>query len=108
MWFPQRSYRLPLLFALSAIGAGSLQAQEPTAPTEEKKEESAPVAPAAPTVVSPATLNRLFDQADKAFADKDYDTVLSSIRELLQLLGDGKTYLRFPTNCCISISVLPT
>jgi tetratricopeptide (TPR) repeat protein len=96
MWFPQRSHRLPLVFALSAIGAGSLQAQEPAAPTEEKKEESAPAAPATPNVVSPATLNRLFDQADKAFADKDYETVLSSIRELLQLLGDGKNYPEVP------------
>ena len=96
MWFSQRSHRLPLVFALSALGAFSLQAQQPAPPSEEKKEEGAAAALATPTVVSPATLNRLFDQADKAFADKDYETVLSSIRELLQLLGDGRNFPEVP------------
>ncbi len=47
-------------------------------------------APAAPTLVSPATLNRLFGEAEAAFTAKDYTLAVSKIEELLKALGTGK------------------
>ncbi len=51
-------------------------------------EAPAPVVP--PPVTSPATLNRLFNEAEKAFGDKDYFTAITKIQELLKALGPGK------------------
>ncbi len=46
-------------------------------------------APAAPPVVpvAPATLNRLYNDADKAFSDKQYNVAVEKIQELLKMLG---------------------
>lgn len=46
--------------------------------------------PAAPVVVSVATLNRLFNEAEAAFTAKDYNAAVSRIQELLKTLGPGK------------------
>ena len=47
--------------------------------------------PAAPApVVGPATWNRLFNEAEAAFAAKNYDTVIAKIQELLAALGTNK------------------
>ncbi len=45
---------------------------------------------AAPAVTSPATLNRLFKEAETAFGAKDYFTCINKITELLKDLGQGK------------------
>lgn len=50
----------------------------------------APAAPALPVIASPATLNRLFSEAEAAFGAKQYDTAIAKIEELLKLLGPGK------------------
>lgn len=47
-----------------------------------------PAAP--PAVVSPATLNRVFGEAEAAFTAKDYNGAVAKIEELLKLLGPGK------------------
>src|SRR5215213_8955478 len=44
-------------------------------------------APPPPAPVAPATLNRLFNEAEKAFVDKQYDTAVAKIQELLKALG---------------------
>lgn len=49
-----------------------------------------PAPAAAPGVVSPATLNRLFGEAEAAFAAKQYDNAITKIKELLAALGTGK------------------
>lgn len=51
-----------------------------------------PAAPpaATPAVVSPATLNRVFGEAEAAFTAKDYNGAVTKIEELLKLLGPGK------------------
>jgi TolA-binding protein len=49
-----------------------------------------PVPPALPVIASPATLNRLFSEAEAAFGAKQYDTAIAKIEELLKLLGPGK------------------
>jgi tetratricopeptide (TPR) repeat protein len=41
-------------------------------------------------VVTPATLNRLFSEAEAAFTAKQYDTAITKIEELLRLIGPGK------------------
>jgi len=51
---------------------------------------AAPAAPAAPAVVAPATLNRVFGEAEAAMAAKNYDTAIAKIQELLKLLGPDK------------------
>ncbi len=50
----------------------------------------APAAPALPVIASPATLNRLFSEAEAAFGAKQYETAVAKIEELLKLLGPGK------------------
>jgi tetratricopeptide (TPR) repeat protein len=50
----------------------------------------APAAPVLPVVASPATLNRLFSEAEAAFGTQNYDTAIAKIEELLKLLGPGK------------------
>ncbi|MEO5914719.1 MAG: tetratricopeptide repeat protein [Luteolibacter sp.] len=70
------------LLAFSLLGfipATRLDAQTPPA---------TPAAPAAP--VAPATLNRLFNEAEAAFGEKQYDTAVSKIQELLVALGPNK------------------
>lgn len=47
-----------------------------------------PAAPAAPVAI--ATLNRLFTDAEAAFAAKQYDTAVTKIQELLAGLGSNK------------------
>lgn len=45
-------------------------------------------APAAP--VAPATLNRMFTEAETAFGAKEYNLAVEKIQELLKLLGNNK------------------
>lgn len=73
--------QLPALFACSVISLVSTARLDAQAPAPA-------AAPAAP--ISPAALNRLFADAEKAFADKDYPTAVSKIEELLQALGSNK------------------
>lgn len=48
-------------------------------------------APAAPVVpVAPSVLIQLFNEADKAFTEKQYDVAVAKIQEFLQKLGPGK------------------
>jgi len=52
------------------------------------KPPAAPSAPAAPVTASPALLNKLFGEAEKAFTDKDFNTAVAKIQELLTALGN--------------------
>lgn len=61
--------------ALHASGVMHSGAQQPAAPA------------APPAVVSPATLNRTFGEAENAFTAKDYNTAVAKIEELLKLLA---------------------
>ncbi len=61
---------------MGLVPAARLAAQEP------------PPAPAAP--VAPATLIRLYEEAEKAFAEKTYETAVSKIQELLAAIGNNK------------------
>jgi TolA-binding protein len=48
-------------------------------------------APAGPVgFVAPATLNRLFNEAEKAFEEKNYGTAVTKLEELIKLLGTKK------------------
>ena len=50
-----------------------------------------PAGPAAPPAVnSPGALNRIFTDAEAAFAAKDYPTAVTKIQELLKALGPNK------------------
>jgi tetratricopeptide (TPR) repeat protein len=42
------------------------------------------------TAVAPATLNRMFTEAETAFGEKEYDKAVEKIQELLELLGNNK------------------
>ncbi len=62
---------------LLASSPGLVMAQQPKPP-----------APApAPVTAGPATLNRLFNEADKAFSDKDYATAVTKLTELITAVG---------------------
>lgn len=53
--------------------------------------QDAPAAPAAPVAaVAPATLNRMFTEAEAAFGTKEYDKAVGKIEELLKALGPNK------------------
>lgn len=41
-------------------------------------------------IVAPATLNRMFNEAETAFGAKEYDKAVEKIQELLKVLGDNK------------------
>jgi TolA-binding protein len=41
------------------------------------------------TPVSPATINRIFKEAEAAFSNKDYGTSVAKCEELLKMLGPG-------------------
>lgn len=68
---------LPLVFA--AFG-----------PHADAQAPAAGPATGAATVVSPATWNRLFNEAEKAFTEKNYDTAVSKLKELIKSLGTNK------------------
>ncbi|MEY4569643.1 MAG: hypothetical protein RLZZ398_1082 [Verrucomicrobiota bacterium] len=61
---------------LAVIPTSRLEAQEPPVPTA--------------AAVAPTTLNRLFSEAEAAFAAKDYLTVVAKIEELLKSLGSNR------------------
>ncbi len=66
--------------ALFAGLAATSMAQDPPA---------APAAPAAPAeLISPAAINRLFNEVDAAFSSKDYASVISKIGQLLKALAN--------------------
>jgi tetratricopeptide (TPR) repeat protein len=62
---------------LLASSPGSVMAQQP----------APPAAPAAP--VAPATLNRLFNEAEKAFTGKEYATAVEKLGELIKALNNA-------------------
>jgi tetratricopeptide (TPR) repeat protein len=70
---------------LTALFACSILVLASTSRSEAQEEPAVPAAP-----VAPATLNRLFSEAEKAFTDKDYPTAVAKIEELLKLLGTNK------------------
>jgi tetratricopeptide (TPR) repeat protein len=78
----RKTLTLPALLAYSlvALPATRLDAQ-PAAPVA----PAAPAAPAAPVAIG--TLNRLFSDAEAAFASKDYGTAVTKIQEILAGLG---------------------
>ncbi len=53
-------------------------------------ERSAAQAPPPAAPVAPATLNRLFSEAETAFSEKKYSDAVAKIQELLQALGTNK------------------
>jgi tetratricopeptide (TPR) repeat protein len=71
--------KFPALCVCSLMGVLMVDRVEAQAP---------PAAPAA--VVAPATLQRLFSEAENAFTAKDYLGAVSKIQELLQALGTNK------------------
>jgi TolA-binding protein len=70
-------------FIPTALVACSLLGFDPAARVEAQN----PAAPAAP--VAPATLNRMFNEAETAFSEQRFDEAVSKIQELLKLL-EGK------------------
>ena len=76
---PFTGAKIPALFVCSLLGVLSVDRVEAQAP------------PAAPSVtVAPATLNRLFTEAEAAFTAKDYMGAVAKIEELLKALGTSK------------------
>ena len=69
------------VLAAFVVVAPSVRLEAQTAPAE---------APAVSSVVSPATLNRLFGEAEAAFTAKDYGKAVEKIQELLKALGPNK------------------
>lgn len=57
-------------------------------------QQAKPTPPAAPAAapVAPATLNKLFEEAEKAFAAADYNTVIAKLTELLKLCNNKPEY----------------
>ena len=76
---PRKIQSISALFAFSLLGI---------IPVARVNAQTPPAVPAAP--VSPATLNRLFNEAEAAFGAKQYDTAVSKIQELLVALGPRK------------------
>ncbi len=76
---PITGAKIPALFVCSLLGVLWVDRAEAQTP------------PAAPAVtVAPATLNRLFTEAETAFTAKDYMGAVAKIEELLQALGSSK------------------
>lgn len=75
----QKTPKISALLAFSLLGLVPATRVEAQAP---------PAAPAAP--VAPATLNRIFNEAEKAFGEKNYDVAVAKIQELLKMLGNNK------------------
>jgi tetratricopeptide (TPR) repeat protein len=48
-----------------------------------------PAPPAAPAPVAPATLNRLFNEAEKAFSAKEYPVAIEKLGELIKALSNA-------------------
>jgi TolA-binding protein len=84
-----KQYAHLLCASLVVASAGIAGAQAPP-PIKPNKPPGAPAAPAAPavSVVSPATLNRLFKEAEDAFAAKEYTKVVEKLNELIKALGN--------------------
>lgn len=76
----QLTARLPAFFACLVISLGSASRSGAQAPP--------PVAP--PVLITPATLIRLFSEAEAAFNAKEYATAVAKIEELLKALGPNK------------------
>jgi tetratricopeptide (TPR) repeat protein len=77
----RKTQKLPTLLACSlsfwgGVSAPSVMAQGPP--------------PAPVTAVSPATLERLFAEADAAFGVKNFDLAVEKLQELLKTLGTSK------------------
>jgi len=70
-----QSHTTILAFALLTMLSGGLKAQDSPSPV---------------TAVAPATLNRMFTEAEDAFAAKDFGAAVTKIQELLKLLGNNK------------------
>lgn len=87
-----KQYGRVLCASLVAASAGMVGAQAP--PPIKPKPPAAPAtptpAPGPVTVVSPATLNRLFKEAEDAFTAKEYPKVVEKINELIKALGNRK------------------
>lgn len=80
--FAKPSVRLAGSMFFAGLAAPCM-AQNPPAAAE------APAAPAAtPELVSPAQINRLFNEVDAAFESKDYTSVVPKINELLKALAN--------------------
>jgi|688.fasta_scaffold06865_7 tetratricopeptide (TPR) repeat protein len=78
--FAKPSARLAGTMIFVGLHASAL-AQDPPAPPAE------PAAPAAPAaLVSPAEINRMFNDVDAAFESKNYATIATKINELLKAL----------------------
>ncbi len=70
------------LFAFSLLGL---------IPVVRVNAQAPPAKPAVPgTFVSPAALNRMFNEAETAFGAKQYDAAVTKIQELLVVLGTRK------------------
>ncbi len=76
----RKNPNISALLALSLLG---------TIPAAHVNAQAPPAAPAS-KYVSPATLNKLFNEAGKAFEEKKYDVGIAKIEELLKALGEGK------------------
>lgn len=74
-------WAVAILLCVDAVKPAFSQAPAPPA---------APAAPALPVIATPAVLNRIYSEAEAAFAAKEYDKAIAKIEELLKLLGPGK------------------
>ena len=88
------TFGYPLCFAAFFAALGLFVRSKSEAPRAPKAAQAAQAAQAAPAIsgdyVSPATLTRLFKEADTAFAAKEYVKAVAKIEELLKALGTNK------------------
>lgn len=61
--------------------------KESTSPVESTASSAASKETLHPAIVAPATINRIFREANSAFDNKEYSTAVAKLEELLKLLG---------------------
>jgi TolA-binding protein len=82
------TFGYPLCLAAFFAALGLFVRSNSEAPLAPTAEQAAPAIPG--DYVSPATLTRLFNEADTAFAAKEYVKAVAKIQELLKALGTNK------------------
>ncbi len=86
----RRQEKLPALEETAPENLDQKKTQDPVPSVEDTESSDAPEKTHPPRViVSPATLNRIFQEAEDAFSNKDYNVAVEKIEESLKLLGPG-------------------
>ena len=81
---------MPCRIKYSALSLAALFCVASTISVLSQTPPVAPATPVLPVIATPAVLNRIYSEAEAAFAAKEYDKAIAKIEELLKILGPGR------------------